>query len=106
MRRREFIAVISSAAVAARPLAALSQQRTIPIVGFLDGRSPDGLVNRLRGFHKGLRETGYVDGENLIIAYRWAENEVDRLPVLAAELVRQQVAVIATGGGDRKSTRL
>jgi putative ABC transport system substrate-binding protein len=71
----------------------------MPVVGFLDSRSPDALTDRLRGFRQGLKETGYVEGENVIIVYRWAENQFDRLPALAAELVSRPVAVIAVSGG-------
>jgi putative tryptophan/tyrosine transport system substrate-binding protein len=81
------------------PLAAAAQQPALPVVGLLDARSPDALMDRLRGFRQGLKDTGYVEGENVTIEYRWAENQLDRLPVLAAELVRQRVAVIATSGG-------
>ena len=98
MRRREFIAGFAGAAVA-WPLAARAQQSAMPVVGFLDSRLPGALTDRLRGFRQGLKEVGYVEGENVAIAYRWAENEPDRLPVLAAELVRQQVAVIVASGG-------
>jgi putative ABC transport system substrate-binding protein len=71
----------------------------MPVIGFLDGRSPDALTDRLRGFRQGLKDTGYVEGENVTIEYRWAENEPDRLLALAAELARRPVAVIATSGG-------
>ena len=97
MRRREFITLIGSAA--AWPLAARAQQPAIPVIGYLESRSPDGMTDRLRAFRQGLKDTGYVEGENVRIEYRWAENQVDRLPVLAAELVRQRVNVIATTGG-------
>jgi len=70
----------------------------MPVVGFLDSRSPDALVDRLRGFRQGLKDTGYVEGDNVTITYRWAENHFDRLPELAAELVRRRVAVIAATG--------
>ena len=67
----------------------------MPVIGFLYSAPPDTNADRLRGFRQGLKDAGYVDGENVTIVYRWAENQIDRLPVLAAELVRQQVAVIA-----------
>src|SRR5262249_30517047 len=71
----------------------------MPVVGFLDSRSPEALTDRLRGFRQGLKEAGYVEGDNVTIFYRGAENQLDRLPLLAAELVRRQVAVIAPTGG-------
>src|SRR5436190_22022162 len=80
-------------------VAASAQQPTLPVIGYLESRSPDGMTDRLRAFRQGLKDTGYVEGENVRIEYRWAENQVDRLPVLAAELVRQRVNVIATTGG-------
>ena len=67
----------------------------MPVIGLLDARSPGTTENHLRAFRQGLKETGYVEGENVAIEYRWAENQIDRLPELAAELVRRQVAVIA-----------
>ena len=67
----------------------------MPVIGFLDTRSPDGMTDRLRAFRDGLKDSGYVELENVAIEYRWAENQLDRLPELAAELVRRQVAVIA-----------
>jgi putative ABC transport system substrate-binding protein len=96
MRRREFIALLGGAA-GAWPLGAHAQQ-ALATIGFLDSRLPDAITGRLRGFHQGLKDTGYVEGENVAIVYRFAENQDDRLPALAAELVSRHVAVIATGG--------
>jgi putative ABC transport system substrate-binding protein len=122
MKRREFITLLGGGAAAGwafAPRAALAseasgqrgdskvrapsaraEQQTIPVIGFLSSSTPDGFADNLRGFHQGLKDGGYVEGENVAIVYRWAENRSDRLPELATDLVRRQVAVIATAGHD------
>ena len=101
MRRREFISALGS--LAAWPLSARAQQPAMPIVGYLNSTSPGGSAPLVAAFRAGLGETGYVEGQNVQIEFRWAEGQYDRLPELASDLVRRKVDVIATSGGDRSA---
>jgi putative tryptophan/tyrosine transport system substrate-binding protein len=94
MRRREFITLLGGA-VLAWPLAARAQQAAMPVIGFLHGGSPVAWADPLRGFQRGLKDAGFVEGENVAIVYGWAEGQLDRLPAVATELVRRRVSVIA-----------
>jgi putative ABC transport system substrate-binding protein len=98
MRRRDFITLVAGGAVA-WPLAARAQQPTMPVVGYIATGSRESEALRLRFFHEGLTDSGYVEGQNLGMEYRWANHQYDRLPELAADLVHRRVAVIATSGG-------
>ena len=97
MRRREFITLISSAAM--WPLAARAQQAAMPMIGFLSSRSPGESAGVVAAFRQGLGASGFVEGQNVVIAFRWAEGHYDRLPVLAAELVDLRVAALFAAGG-------
>ena len=98
MKRREFITLLGGAAV--WPLAARAQQPTLPIVGFVNGRSPDVSARHAAAFRKGLNETGYVESQNVTVEYHWLDGQYDRLPSLMGDLVRRRVAIIATPGSN------
>jgi putative ABC transport system substrate-binding protein len=100
MRRREALAGLCAAAALTGPRAARAQQRALPVIGFLSGRSPEEAAAVVASFHRGLAETGHAEGRNVVVEYRWAEGRYDRLPAMAADLVERRVTVIAaTGGG-------
>jgi putative tryptophan/tyrosine transport system substrate-binding protein len=99
IRRREFIILLGGGAAAAWPVAARAQQPAMPVIGFLHPGSSDTYADRLRAFRQGLREAGFVEGEDVVIEFRWAENRSDRLAELASELARRPVTVIVTSGG-------
>src|SRR5262245_34590049 len=93
MRRRDFI-VLGGGSALCWPLAALAQQPAMPVVGFFNSASPDGYAHVLAAFLQGLKETGYIEGQNVMIEYRWADGQYDRVPAMVADLVRHGVAVL------------
>ena len=99
MRRRHFLGLVSGAAVAL-PLAARAQQAAMPVIGYLSSRAPGESADLVAAFNKGLGEAGFVDGQNIAVDYRWGEGQYDRLPEMAADLVRRGVAVMVTTGGE------
>jgi putative ABC transport system substrate-binding protein len=98
MRRRDFIGGLGGAA--AWPVGAWAQQHAMPVIGFMSSRSPSDSVHLVKAFHQGLNESGFVEGRNVVIEYRWGEGNYDRLPALAAELVNLPVTVLVAVGGD------
>ncbi|MCU1294067.1 MAG: transporter substrate-binding protein [Bryobacterales bacterium] len=101
IRRRHFIMRVAGVTIAmfGASSGSRAQQTKMPVIGFLNGFSPVGWAQPVASFHKGLNESGYIEGQNVAIEYRWAEGQFDRLPALAAELVRRQVNVIVATGG-------
>jgi len=99
LKRRDFIALLGGAA-ASWPLAARAQQATVPVIGYLSARSPEDTTHLVEAFRRGLKETGFIDGQNVTVEYRWALGQYDRLPAMAAEFARRPVAIIVATGGD------
>src|SRR5262245_41258901 len=100
IERRKFLATLGGAAAAAWPLAARAQQPGMPVIGFMSARSPEDSAHLVAAFRNGLAEGGYVEGQNVIIEFRWARGQYDLLPAMAAELVNRRVAVLTTAGGE------
>jgi putative tryptophan/tyrosine transport system substrate-binding protein len=104
VNRRELIALVGAGLIV-RPAAAGAQQKALPVIGFLGVNSPGAMASYAAAFHRGLSETGYVEGQNATIEYRWAEGHYDRLPALAADLVGRKVDVIATSGAGARAAK-
>jgi putative tryptophan/tyrosine transport system substrate-binding protein len=101
MRRREFLGALGGAVGTAWPMIAMAQQTAMPVIGFLSSRSPDESASVVAAFRDGLNEAGFIEGRNVAIEFRWADGQYDRLPAMAADLVRLEVVLIIAAGGDR-----
>jgi putative ABC transport system substrate-binding protein len=105
MRRRDFITALGGMVATTWPLAARAEQSAMPVIGFLSSRSPDDDPRLLPAFHQGLKEAGYIEGQNVAIEYRFADNQYDRLPALVGDLVQRRVALIVTNGPPARTAK-